>query len=153
MKLDGEENDRTLGAAYNYVISLVNLDRFKEAKLLLRTTVPIARRVFGEGKELTLRMRSVYAQSLYRDDQATLDDLRKAVTTLEDVDRIARRVLGGAHPLVEAIEHHLRAARAALRARETPEKLAQDAFRTARAKLAQERAELAQTIDSHRRDN
>ena len=33
-----------------------------------------------------------------------------------------------------------------LRARETPEALAQDAFRTARAKLAQERAELAQTL-------
>ena len=118
MKLDGEENDRTLGAAYNYVISLVNLDRFKEAKLLLRTTVPIARRVFGEGKELTLRMRSVYAQSLYRDDQATLDDLRKAVTTLEDTDRIARRVLGGAHPSVAGIEGSLRSARAVLRARE-----------------------------------
>ena len=29
---------------------------------------------------------------------------------------------------------------------ETPEKLAQDAFRTARAKLAQERAELPQTL-------
>jgi hypothetical protein len=36
--------------------------------------------------------------------------------------------------------------RAALRARETPEKLAQDAFRTAREKLAQERSELAQTL-------
>ena len=35
--------------------------------------------------------------------------------------------------------------RAALRARETPETLAQDAFRTARAKLAQERADLART--------
>ena len=32
------------------------------------------------------------------DDAATLDDLREAVTTLEDAERIARRVLGGAHP-------------------------------------------------------
>ena len=31
-------------------------------------------------------------------DGATLDDLREAVTTLEDTERIARRVLGGAHP-------------------------------------------------------
>ena len=60
-------------------------------------------------------MRSVYAQSLYRDDQATLDDLRKAVTTLEDVDRIARRVLGGQHPTTKMIEDELRDARAALR--------------------------------------
>ena len=29
---------------------------------------------------------------------------------------------------------------------ETPEKLAQDAFRTARARLAQERAEIAETL-------
>ena len=64
---------------------------------------------------------------------------------LEDTERIARRVLGGAHPLTARIEIHLRDARAALRARETPEALAQDAFRTARAKLAQERADLAKT--------
>ena len=66
--------------------------------------------------------------------------------TLEDADRIARRVFGGAHPITMGIEQALRAARAALRARETPEQLAQDAFRTARAKLAQERAELAKTL-------
>ena len=33
-----------------------------------------------------------------RDDGATLDDLREAVTTLEETERTARRVLGGAHP-------------------------------------------------------
>ena len=58
--------------------------------------------------------------ALYQDDAATLDDLREAVTTLEDTKRIARRVLGGAHPITSAIEYHLREARAALRARETP---------------------------------
>jgi hypothetical protein len=55
-----------------------------------------------------------------RDDRATLDDLREAVTTLEDVERIARRVLGGAHPNVVDIERELRDARETLRARETP---------------------------------
>ena len=39
-----------------------------------------------------------YAETLYRDDCATLEDLREAVTTLEDTERIARRVLGGSHP-------------------------------------------------------
>jgi len=72
---------------------------------------------------------------------AALDDLREAVTTLEEAERIARRVLGGAHPLTGWIESELRDARAALRARET-----QDAFQTARTKLAQERAELAKTL-------
>ena len=58
-------------------------------------------------------MKQKCAQSLYRDDGATLDDLREAVTTLEDAERIARRVLGGAHPIVVGIEIHLRNARAA----------------------------------------
>ena len=60
-----------------------------------------------------------YGRALYNDDGATLDDLREAVTVLEETERTARRVMGGAHPLVARIEHHLRKARAALRARET----------------------------------
>ena len=58
--------------------------------------------------------------ALYRDDGATHDDLREAVTTLEDVERVARRVMGGTHPLTKSNEIHLRGARAALRAREAP---------------------------------
>ena len=58
--------------------------------------------------------------ALYGDDGATLDDLREAVTTLEDVERTARRVFGGAHPTTTEIEKPLKTARAALRARETP---------------------------------
>ena len=67
-----------------------------------------------------LKMKRVLAVTLYSDDGATLDDLREAVTTLEDVARIARRVLGSAHPNTAGIEIALRDARAALRARETP---------------------------------
>ena len=53
---------------------------------------------------------------------ATLDDLREAVTTLEATARVARRVFGGSHPYTEGIEDDLRhKARAALRARETPD--------------------------------
>ena len=54
------------------------------------------------------------------DDAATLDNLHEAVATLEDTERIARRVLGGAHPDTVGIADALRNARAALRARETP---------------------------------
>ena len=67
-----------------------------------------------------LTMRWIYVMALYKDDGATLDDLREAVTTLEDAERIARRVLGGAHPLTGGMEYQLRDARAALSARETP---------------------------------
>ena len=65
-------------------------------------------------------MRWIYAEALYRDDGATLDDLREAVTTLEDAERIARRVFGGAHPLTTGMEEEVQDARAALHARETP---------------------------------
>ena len=51
---------------------------------------------------------------------STLDDLREAVTTLEDAQRTARRVFGGANPLTKGIEHRVQIARAVLRARETP---------------------------------
>ena len=62
-------------------------------------------------------MRMRYAAALYLHDGATLDDLRESVTTLEDTERIARRVLGGAHPHMRVLENHLRSSRAALRAR------------------------------------
>ena len=69
---------------------------------------------------LTLRTRWNYARALYEDPAATLDDLREAVTTLEEIERTARRVLGGAHPLTPAFESHLKWSRAALAARQTP---------------------------------
>ena len=66
-------------------------------------------------------MRWSYAKALYQDDNATLDDLREAANTLEEIERIARRVLGGAHPVTRAIESHLRVSKAVLHhARETP---------------------------------
>jgi hypothetical protein len=59
--------------------------------------------------------------SIILDDSATVDDLREAVTTLEDADRIAKRVLGSAYGFVANIEATLRKARAVLRAREAGE--------------------------------
>ena len=120
LKLYGAEHKQTLLAANNYAQSLFNVKGFEEAKALLRKAMPVARRVLGEGNEITLRMRLIYARALHRDPAATLDDLREAVTALEEPEQTARRVFGGAHPLTEEIEGTLRNARAALRARETP---------------------------------
>ena len=82
--------------------------------------MPVARHVLGDVHEITLKMRSTYAIILYFDAGATLEDLREAVTTFEDIVRIARRVLGAAHPLTTGIEKQLQNARFVLRARETP---------------------------------
>ena len=64
-------------------------------------------------------MRWNYAETLYLNPGAKLDDLSEAVTTLEETERTARRVLGSAHPTTSGIEGALRNARAALHARET----------------------------------
>ena len=100
-----------------YAHLLLCLRRCEEAKSLMRRKIPVVGRVLGETNMLTLQMRWIYARALCLHDRATLDDLREAVTTLEDVGRIARRVFGGAHPLTVDIERSLRNARAALAAR------------------------------------
>ena len=105
-------------AALNYASSLNRLQRFDEAKSLMRKTIPVARRVLGGDNGITLRVKFTYALALYNDTGATLDDLSEAVATLEETERTARRVLGGAHPIVQASERSLEHARAALRARE-----------------------------------
>jgi tetratricopeptide (TPR) repeat protein len=120
LRLSGEEHVETLVAADNYAESLATLKRFEEAKALLRKTVPVARRVLGENNEDTLKMRSVYADVLYFDPAATRDDLRESVETYEDIERIARRVLGDAHPLTKWIEDGLQDAQDVLYARGLP---------------------------------
>ena len=85
----------------------------------LRTDAP--RRTLAARSVLFPRASSrlrVYRRA-YDDPDATLDDLREAVSTLEEIERTARRVMGGAHPLTEGMEDDLQHARALLRARET----------------------------------
>ena len=113
-KFMGEDYKLTLVAANNYASSLSSLQRHEEAKSLMRKTMPVARRVLGENDEATLRARWVYAMALHLDPVATLDDLREAATTLEEMTGIARRVFGGAHPLVGDFESALRDSRTQL---------------------------------------
>ena len=75
-------------------MTLLDLNRYAEAKSLCET-MPVARRVIGDDHNLTLKLRWAYAEVYYKDDGATLADLREAVTTLEDLERMARRVFGG----------------------------------------------------------
>ena len=108
----------TIRESNNYTDTLVRHKRFEEAKSVLRKMMPAARRVLGGNHELTLKMRGNYAGALYTDPSATLDDLRKAVTTLEETEETARRVLGAAHPTAMNIELDLRVSREALSARD-----------------------------------
>ena len=124
LKLNGEEYYETLREANNYASCLIDLQRFKEARSLMRKTIPVTRRVHGKHDDLALRMRWNYAKALYGDTDATFDNLREAVATFEEIVPTARRVLGGAHPDTLGIEESLRDAQAALRARETADDLA-----------------------------
>ena len=117
LKLYGE-NERTLIAAHNLASSLLLLEGPEEARSLMHKSIPVARRVLGESNELTLKMRWVYARTLSKHPAAaTLDDMHEAVTTLEEIERIARRALGP-HPITLGIERDLAVSRAVLRARE-----------------------------------
>ena len=118
LELNGEEHGKTILSANNYAVSLNKVERFGEAKSLLRKVTPVARRVLGENDNLTLRTRWNYAKALYRADGATLDDLREAATTLERIEPTARRVLGGANRMTQGIEFNLQNLRPVLRARE-----------------------------------
>ena len=115
LKLFGEEHADALQAANNYATSLYRLQRFEEAKSVMRKMTPVARRALGDSHALTLMMRCNYAAALYKDAGATLDDVREAVTTLEETERIGRRVFSGSHPYTAEIETCLRFSRAALR--------------------------------------
>ena len=152
LKLYGKQHEATLLAANNYASSLIRLERFVEAKSLLLKVMPVAQRVLGESDTLKLTMRWNYAGVLFKDPGATLDELREAVTTLEDVGRIARRVLGGAHPHTTAIEAELRDARAALRASALSSKATEDTCRRLREEIAQLKAENAE-LRRHRINN
>ncbi len=116
-KLSGDEHKETIREAICYALGLIDASRFKDAKALMCKTLPVARRVISESHDLTLRIRKVYARALFMDASTTLNDLREAVTTLEETERIARRVLGGAHPIAAEIEDDLQDAREVLELR------------------------------------
>ena len=70
---------------------------------------------FSLSSRNVLRSHLHYARALYQDEEsATLKDVREAVETLEDLERTARRVFGGEHPLIATILIFLREARATL---------------------------------------
>ena len=79
----------------------------------------MARRVVEDNDDTTYRLSWHYAEALQRNGAATLDDVREAVQTLEETAPVARRVLGGEHPVVQVLERSLLKSRVALTIHET----------------------------------
>ena len=66
------------------------------------------------------KLKEAVAEAVEACAEDTLDDLREAVTSLEETERTARRVLGSAHPHAVRTKRALEESQAKLRARETP---------------------------------
>jgi tetratricopeptide (TPR) repeat protein len=118
LKLYGQESFEILREANNYAVLLKELKHFTLATSVLRKSIRVARRVLGENHTLTLTSRSLYAQTILHNPSSTLDEIREAINTLEEMEPIARRTLGIAHPIAVNIQSELQKARALLRARE-----------------------------------
>ena len=87
----------TLAAAYNYANSLLILERFKEAKRLLRKVIPVARRALGAEHALTLSLREDLSRATLG-GASSAEEKREALRILEEVAGVMRRVFGPAHP-------------------------------------------------------
>ena len=98
LKLNGEEDSETVLTANNYAASLNAAQRFEEAKSLLLKTMPVTRRILGEGNRLTLALRKHYAEALFAPENASRDDQREAVAVLADNAKARRRIFGTNHP-------------------------------------------------------
>ena len=78
-------------------MTLLDLERFKEAKRILRRMVPVAGRVLGTENELSLSLREDLSRATL-DGDSSAEEKREALRMLEDVAGVMRRVLGPAHP-------------------------------------------------------
>ena len=97
LKLLGEEHPRTLLTANNCANSLLILERFEEAKRLLRKVIPVAQRALGAEHEITLSIREDLSRAIL-DGDSSANEKRQALQRLEDTVAVMRRVLGPVHP-------------------------------------------------------
>ena len=86
---------------------------------MLEDTGRVARRVLGKGNIDVVRLRWSYGLFLFRSPDATLDDIREAVATMEETYGTVRRVFGAEHSYTREMDpKDIRFAQAELRARE-----------------------------------
>ena len=105
-KLLGESHRETLIAANNYALGLLQSQRFKDAKIVLRKTIPLARRALGTEHEVTLSMREDLSRVIL-DGDSSANEKRKALEMLEDTLGVMRRVLGPEHPETRRVRNDL----------------------------------------------
>ena len=113
LRLKGTDHEQTINAANNLAISSMALGHLGDAKSLLRKNIRACRRSFGADHVYTFRAHSLFVRILYI-EQASMEDLREAVSIMEDVCRRGRRVLGDSHPEYQELQFTLATARRVL---------------------------------------
>ena len=106
LRLNGDEDEKTLLAAGNYAMVLLELQRFEEAKKVLRRTVPVARRVLGAEHALTLSLREDLSRATL-EGESSGEEKREALRMLEELAGVMRRVLGPTHPDTLRVQREL----------------------------------------------
>ena len=107
----GAAEPATLNLAGNLGRTTLKLKKYAEARDLLGGRVPVAIQVLGKEHHVTIRLRWFYCQAIYKDADATLGEVREAVTMLEDVAITSRRVFGAEHPTARGCQYALDEAR------------------------------------------
>ena len=87
-------------------MTFLAVQRFEEAKSLLRKTIPVARRVLGAEHALTLSLREDLSRATL-DGESSAEEKREALRLLEDTVAVMRRVLGPQHPETQRMQDNL----------------------------------------------
>ena len=87
-------------------MALLTLQRFEEAKKVLRKVVPVAQRVLGTEHDITLSLREDLSRATLH-GESSAEEKREALRMLEDTAAVMRRVLGPAHPDTLHAQRHL----------------------------------------------
>ena len=109
-----------LNNGLNLSVLLFDMKRYGETKAFLRKLVPKARRTLGADHETCTKLHWNYADALFRDNSASRDDIVEAVSILDELHGMTRRVYGTAHPVTEGIQRSLTAAQKRRRGPGTP---------------------------------
>ena len=117
----GPTHDVTLTSALNLSNALINNGNCTAATSFLRDRIPEARSTYAKNHEMTLRFRDNYALSLFKNSDASRDDLVAAVAEYERLDRVARRVLGPDHDVTREFRRNMEEAQAKLEAYDSEE--------------------------------
>ena len=117
----GASSKKVFINALNLGSSLMNLQRYAEARSFILEQLPKARSALGVEDDIYAKLRWSYAVCLHRNDGASLHELVEAVAILEHLSSWARQVYGPAHPLTESIQEDCEEAQGQLASFKDPE--------------------------------